>query len=198
MILRGIILAAFAAIAATTSLAQAPAGKAPGAVAAPDQDYARQTLAASSMALAISRLAAQKAETDDLKEFAHLEEAEQETLAEVLRSLPGQSAGPAARLSGGAQIEQHLDQRGREVLESLRAQASGPDFDHAYMGAIATGHLELLRIQETYLDSGQHDVNLTNVAKLARAMIKEHLQLLADIETSMDTASAAVPPGKSR
>jgi hypothetical protein len=29
-------------------------------------------------------------------------------------------------------------------------------------------------------------------------MIKEHLQLLADIETSMDTASAAVPPGKSR
>jgi putative membrane protein len=201
MILRRTILAALAAVAATASLAQTPAGKAPGGVGGPDQDYVRQTLTASATALAISRLAAQKVETDDLKEFAQLEEAEQETLADVLKkSLPGQNAGPdrTARRPGDAEVEQQLDQRGREVLESLRAQASGPDFDHAYMGAIATGHLELLRIQETYLDSGQDDVNLTSVARLAQSMIKEHLQLLADIETSMETVSATVPSGKNR
>jgi predicted outer membrane protein len=206
MILRRTILAALAAMAATASLAQTPAGRAPVAAAGPDQEYVRQTLTVSAMALAVSRVAAEKAQTEDLKEFARLEEAEQETLSGILKPGPAQNAGRdprerrSARQPGDAEVEQYLDLRGREILESLRAQAAGPDFDRAYMGAMATGHLELMRIQEAYLDSGRNDVNLTNVARLARGMIKEHLQFLADIETGMETASAAtgIAPGKNR
>jgi predicted outer membrane protein len=203
MILRRTILAALAAVAATSSLAQTRADKTPGAPAAADQEYVRQSLAASSLSLAISRIASHKAQTDDLKEFAQLEEGEQETLAGVLKSLSMQNASindrTVIRRLGDAEVEQHLDQRGRQVLEKLRADAAGAEFDRDYMGALATGHLELLRIQEAYLDSGQNNANIINVAKLARSMIKEHLQLLADIESGMETASGGTigaAPGK--
>jgi putative membrane protein len=203
MTLRRTILAALAAVAATSSLAQTHTDKTTGAPAAADQEYVRQSLAASSLSLAISRIALQKAQMDDLKEFAQLEEGEQETLAGVLKSLSVQNAGindrTVVRRLGDAEVEQHLDLRGRQVLEKLRADAAGAEFDRDYMGALATGHLELLRIQEAYLDSGQNNANIINVAKLARAMIKEHLQLLADVESGMETASGATigaAPGK--
>ncbi len=174
-------------------------------LAGPDQEYVRQSLAASSLSLAVSRLAAQKAQIDDLKEFALLEEGEQETLMDVLTSLSVQNAGlndRPIRRPGDAEVEQNLDQHGREVLERLRAGQSGSDFDRAYMGALADGHLELLRIQETYIDSAQRNAGLLSVAKLARSMIKEHLQFLADIESELDSdnsaagATTGAAPGK--
>ncbi len=197
---RRTILAALAVVVATSSLAQTQADK-PDAAAAPDQEYVRQSLAASSLSLAISRIASQKAQADDLKEFAQLEEGEQETLVGVLRSLSVQTINDRTlvRRLGDVEVEQHLDQRGRQMLEKLRAEAAGAEFDRDYMGAQATGHLELLRTQEAYLDSGQNNANIINVARLARSMIKEHLQLLADIESGMETASGATVdavPGK--
>jgi hypothetical protein len=54
----------------------------------------------------------------------------------------------------------------------------------------------LLRIQETYLNSGRNNRDFINAAKLARGMIKEHLQLLADIESEIDfggTTTGAAP-----
>ena len=200
MILRWTVLAAVAAMVATASLAQTPADKTP---ASPDQEYVRQSLAMSSLSLAISRIAARKAHVDDLKEFARLEESEQETLVDILTSLPAQNAslknGTVRRL-GDAEVEQKLDQRGRQVLEQLRAEAAGAEFDRDYMGVLATGHLELLRIQETYLDSGQNNANLVNVAKLTRGIIKEHLRLLADVESELEASSATTgaAPGKNR
>jgi putative membrane protein len=202
MILRRTLMAALAAMAATSSFAQTQADTLPGVAAGPDQEYVRQSLTASSLSLAASRIAAQKAQTDDLKEFAQMEEGEQETLADVLKSLSLQNASlnGRTRRPGDAEVEQNLDQRGRDTLERLRAEPAGADFDRAYLGALATGHLELLRIQETYLDSGQSNANLINVAKLARGMIKEHLQLLADIESGMEASGATTgaAPGKDR
>jgi predicted outer membrane protein len=186
----------------TSSFAQTD--KMPG-LAGPDQEYVRQSLAASSLSLALSRLATQKTEIDDLKEFALLEEGEQETLMDVLTSLSVQNASlndRSIRRPGDAEVEQNLDQHGREVLERLRAGQSGSDFDRAYMGALADGHLELLRIQETYIDSTQHNANLISVAKLAQSMVKEHLRFLADIESGMDRdnsaagATTGAAPGK--
>ena len=200
MIPQRTILAALVATAATSSFAQQTNNM--PAAAGPDRQYIRQSLAASSLSLAISRLAEQKARLDDLKEFALLEEGEQETLMDVLKSLSVQNASlndPSIKRPGDAEVEQNLDQHGRDVLEKLRTGPSGADFDRAYMGALADGHLELLRIQQTYLDSGQHNANVISVAKLARGMIKEHLQFLTDIESGMENAAGATTgaaPGK--
>jgi putative membrane protein len=189
MVLRWIVGVAAAAVAAASAFAQIAADK---PATGPEQDYFRRSLAVSSLTLAASRMAALKAQTDDLREFAELEEEEQETLADVLKSLSIETAslndGTGQRLSDAA-VEQNLDQDGRDVLEKLRAEPAGVEFDRAYMGALSTGHLELLRIQEVYLDSGRDNANVINVARLVRAMIKEHLQLLADIESAMESGS---------
>jgi putative membrane protein len=199
---RRIILAALAAVTMTSSSpAQTPLEKMPSP-AASEQEYVRQSLTASAFALAASRLAASKTKTDDLREFAQLETAEQETLADVLKSLTAQNASTSDRMirrPGDAEVEQNLDQRGRQMLERLRAEPAGAEFDRAYLGALANGHLELLRIQETWLDSGRTNRgDVISVAKLARNMVKEHLQLLSDIESGLDAdnATTGIAPRK--
>jgi putative membrane protein len=189
MVPRRTVLVALAAAAAQPSFAQTQS--APGGDAGPDEQYLRETSAVGSLSLAVSRLAQQKAQTDDLKEFAQLEAAEQETLADVLKSLrnPGLIDGPVKPPSD-AEVEQYLDRRGREQLEKMRAAPAGTEFDREYLAGQATGHLELLRIQETYLNSGRNNRDFVNVAKLARGMIKEHLQLLADLESEIDFGGA--------
>jgi putative membrane protein len=197
MVPRRTVLVALAAAAADSSFAQTQSGPAPGGDGGPDEQYVRETSAVNSFSLAASRLAQEKAQTDDLKEFAQLEAAEQETLADVLKSLrnPGLIDG-TVKPPSEAEVEQYLDRRGRERLEKMRAAPAGTEFDREYLSAQATGHLELLRIQETYLNSGRNNRDFINVAKLARGMIKEHLQLLADIESEIDfsgTTTGAAP-----
>jgi hypothetical protein len=83
----------------------------------------------------------------------------------------------------------------------MRAEPAGAEFDRAYLGALANGHLEQLRIQETYLDTGRTSRgDVINVAKLARGMVKEHLQLLSDIESGMegDSPTTGAAPGKDK
>jgi len=192
MILRRTVLVTLAAAAATSSFAQTQSGPTPVGDAGPDEQYIRQSMAVGSLSLAVSRIAEEKAQTDDLKEFAQLEVAEQETLADVLKSLqnPGLIDGTTKPPPSAAEVEQRLDQRGREELEKLRAAQAGTEFDRAYLEAQANGHLELLRIQEAYLNSGRNNLNFINVAKLARGMIREHLQLLADLESEIESGGA--------
>jgi putative membrane protein len=191
MVPRRTVLVALAAAAAQPSFAQTQSGPTPGGDAGPDEQYLRETSAAGSFSLAASRLAQEKAQTDDLKEFAQLEAAEQETLADVLKSLrnPGLIAG-IVKAPSDADVEQYLDRRGRDQLENMRAAPAGTEFDREYLAAQATGHLELLRIQESYLNSGRNNRDFVNVAKLTRGMIKEHLQLLADLESEIESGGA--------
>ena len=196
MVPRRTVLVALAAAAAQSSFAQSQSGPTPGGDAGPDEQYLRETSAVGSFSLAASRLAQEKAQTDDLKEFAQLEAAEQETLADVLKSLRKPLIDGTVKPPSDAEVEQYLDRRGREKLEKMRAAPAGTEFDREYLAAQATGHLELLRIQETYLNSWRNNRDFINVAKLARGMIKEHLQLLADIESEIDfggTTTGAAP-----
>ncbi len=201
MVPRRAVLVALAAATANSSFAQTQLGPSPGGDARPDEQYLKEGSAIGALSLALSRIAQEKAQTDDLKEFAQLEAAEQEALADVLKSLqnPGLIEG-TIKPPSEAEVEQHLDQRGREKLEKMRAAPAGTEFDREYLAAQATGHLELLRIQETYLNSGRNNHDFINVAKLARSMIKEHLQLLADIESEIESggATTGAAPGHDR
>jgi putative membrane protein len=190
MVPRRTVLVALAAAAAQPAFAQTQSGPTPGGDAGPDEQYLRETSAVGSFSLAVSRLAQEKAQTDDLKEFAQLEAAEQETLADVLKSLrnPGLIDG-IVKAPSDAEVEQYLDRRGRDQLQKMRAAPAGTEFDREYLAAQATGHLELLRIQETYLNSGRNR-EFVNVAKLTRGLIKEHLQLLADLESEIEPGGA--------
>jgi putative membrane protein len=187
MVLRRTVLVTLAAAATTSSFAQTGQDRPLDGGAGSDDAYIRQTLAAGYLLLALSRMAQAKLQADDLREFAQLETAEQETLADVFKTL--RNAAPTDRTTkpqGGAEVEQ----RGRDELEKMRGVPAGNEFDRKYLEAQTSGHLELLRIQEAYVNSGRNNLNLLNLAKLARTTIREHLQLLADLESEIETGEA--------
>jgi putative membrane protein len=187
MVLRRTVLVTLAAAATTSSFAQTGQDRPLDGGAGSDDAYIRQTLAAGHLLLALSRMAQAKLQADDLREFAQLETAEQETLADVFTSL--RNPAPTDRTmkpQGGAEAEQ----RGRDELEKMRRVPAGSEFDRQYLEAQTSGHLELLQIQEAYLNSGRNNLNLLNLAKLARTTIREHLQLLADLESEIETGEA--------
>jgi putative membrane protein len=194
MLHRRTVMAVLAAAASSPALAQSRSDNNSLGTGSAEMQYVRQTMAIGSLSLAVSRIAEQKASFDKLKEFSRLETAEQETVADVLKSL--ESAGVVSGMvkpPAEAEVEQHLDQAGREILQKMRAQQAGAAFDHDYLQAQTDGHQKLLRIQEDYLRSGR-DLDAVNVAKLARGMIKEHLQLLADINNEMAPATTGAAP----
>src|SRR5579871_4451624 len=136
MIPRRTILAAAAATATTSVFAQTPPARtSAGANASgPEAQHIQQTMMVGSLSLALSRIAEQKASFPKLKQFARFEVAEQETVADVLRSLenPGQVSG-TVKPPSEAEVEQHLDQNGRAMVQKMRSAPSGAAFDREYL-----------------------------------------------------------------
>ena len=76
---------------------------------------------------------------------------------------------------------QNLDDTGKASVEKLRALRPGSEFDRDYLQYQVEGHHKLWAIQEAYLKTPDN-LEQTNVAKLARGMIREHLTLLNSLD----------------
>ena len=206
---RRVILSGIAALAGTSALAQSnpapatdspaaatPAPNPPAPASAPAMKvgtpltlsdgatkHIKDTLVAGSLSLAVSRLAEPKIKHLPLKQFAGFEIAEQETIADILTRMmmPGGPPTGTAVAPTNAALSANLDAEGKATIEKMRAMKAGPDFDRAYVGTQIKGHKALLAIQDAYL-AAPDLVGQTDVAKLARGMIKEHLALLDDLK----------------
>ena len=122
------------------------------------------------VSLETSKLAKERARDPWVKKFAEYETAEQETVAEVLRSL-------------GARLTQEAREDRRQARRDLR-DASGRGFEEAYLEVQAEGHDQLLGVQETYIRSGKSQEHL-GIARLARGQIKEHIDLIKTIRQQL-------------
>ncbi len=142
-----------------------------------EKKHADMTRMVGSLSLATSRLAVEMASADMVKMFAKFEVAEQETIADILKSMEMEKAEGALKVPTEAEVEAMLDPAGKDALATLKG-LSGAGFDKAYVAAQLDGHKKLLVIQEDYLKVGQNHEHLS-VAKLARGMINEHLDHLA-------------------
>lgn len=142
----------------------------------PEKKHADITKAVGSLSLATSRLAVEMATAPMIKMFAKFEVAEQETIADILRSIEMDKAEGALKVPTETEVEAILDPAGKEALATLKG-LNGAGFDKAYVAAQFNGHRKLLVIQEDYLKVGQNREHLS-VAKLARGMINEHIQHL--------------------
>ena len=171
----------------TVALAALPAmlasvARAQGTAMAPEKKHAEDTKKVGSLSLATSRVAKEKATDPMVKAFAGWEVAEQETIADILKSMESEGkAEGALKPPSSSEVEAMLDAEGKATLDKLKA-ASGAEFDHAYVTAQLDGHRKLLAIQEEYLKVGQNREHLS-VTKLARGQIKEHidhLQMMTD------------------
>jgi putative membrane protein len=141
-----------------------------------EKKHADMTTTVGSLSLATSRLAMEMATGGMVKMFAKFEVAEQETIADILKSMEIESAEGALKVPTDAEVEAMLDPAGREALATLKG-LNGAGFDKAYVAAQLDGHKKLLAIQEDYLKVGQNREHLI-VAKLARGMINEHIDHL--------------------
>ena len=150
-----------------------------------EMKHAMDTQMVGALSLASSRSALDMASNADVKKFATFEVTEQETIADILASMkmPADQAQGALMVPSDDEVMAMLDADSKDKLNNLNGM-SGDQFDTAYVDLQTDGHEKLLQIQEDYLKVGQNREQL-DVAKLARATIKEHLQHLADLKDMM-------------
>jgi putative membrane protein len=153
-----------------------------GQMSQADMQHLQQTLMVGSVALQTSEIALQKAEDDEVKQFARFEADEQKGLAEVLRSMM-EPAGTAS--AQGAPAQPQMDQKHAQMVQKLQQAKAGEEFDKMYVDGQIEGHQELLQIQEAYLKSNPRSREHMNVAKLARGHIKEHIAVLQDLKDDL-------------
>jgi len=184
---RRLLLASIATMSASRAVAQSlsPPAPAPSATTDAQQRHIRDTTAVGSLSLLLSRAALPKVTNPRLKQFAQFEIAEQETVADVLKAFETNAAPKGViQAPSDAQLMQNLDAAGKASVEKLRTAHSGSKFDRDYLRYEVEGHRKLLDIQEVYLRN-PNNLDETNIAKLARGLIKEHLTLLADLDKAV-------------
>lgn len=175
----------FSALAQNSSVSE-KTGNTCAAMGEAEAKHAADTSTVGGMSLEASRIALKKAQNPKVKEFAQLEVAEQETIADVLKSMRDQSTPASGQVKAPSAevVQTNLDAKGKQMMEKLQKAEAGAGFDKEYIQGQIQGHQELLQIQESYLKSGKDRENL-NVTKLMRGQIKEHLTLLQDIEKQL-------------
>jgi putative membrane protein len=181
---RRLLLASIATLTAGRVVAQNmnPPAPAPSAGTDAQHKHIMDTMAVGSLSLLLSRIAQTKATHPLLKQFTQFEIAEQETVADVLKAIQTNAAPKGAvQAPTDAELMQNLDDAGKASVEKLQALGVGSEFDRDYIHYQVEGHRKLLDIQEVYLKAPDN-LDQTNIAKLARGMIKEHLTLLADMD----------------
>jgi putative membrane protein len=189
---RRLVVAGLLAAAAAPAFAQAPARPAGAdALSQAEQDHMKKTMTIGAMALATSRIAVQKAQDPKVKQFAQFEVAEQETMADVLKSMqdPARASGDVKKPSED-EVKQNLDAKGQEAVQKMQQAQAGPAFDAEYLRGQVEGHKMLLDVQEAYLKSGKNVAHL-GATKLARGQIKEHLQILADLQKGAQSTTGS-------
>lgn len=180
----------FSAVAQNNpSSASEKSGNTAAAMGEAEAKHAADTSTAGGMSLETSRTALKKAQSLKVKEFAQLEVSEQETIADILKSMRDQSTPASGQVKAPSAevVQTNLDAKGQAMMEKLQKAEAGAGFDREYIQGQIEGHKELLQIQETYLKSGKDRENL-NVTKLMRGQIKEHLILLHEIEKQLGRA----------
>ena len=181
---RRLLLASIAIAPASRALAQALSKTAPAPSVSTDarQKHIRDTVAYGSLSLLLSRAAKPNLTHPLLKQFADFEIAEQETVADVLKAFEANApAKGTVQPPTDSELMRNLDEAGKASVEKMRTEQSGAQYDRDYIRYEIEGHRKLLDIQDVYLKSPDN-LDETNIAKLARGMIKEHLTLLANLD----------------
>lgn len=177
--------AAGTALLATTLISTQALAQSDAPMGEAEMKHAADTKMVGSLSLATSRVALEKASDAMAKQFAKWEVAEQETIADILKTMESGSmkAEGALHPPSEAEVEAMLDAEGKQKLADLKGM-SGADFDKAYVTAQLDGHKKLLTIQEDYLKVGQNREHLS-VAKLARGQVSEHIDHLTTMQSQM-------------
>lgn len=164
-------------LGARFALAEDAAAKAP-ALSDAEAKHLDKTAALGLLSLATARTAVEMATDAEVKAFAQAEAAEQEILADAVRSLRSEAPGSASvQAPSEAEAEAQLSDEGKLTLSKLK-DMDGAGFDKAFVELQIDTHNQLLEAQEAYLASGSTRAAQLMAAKMARGTVREHLDRL--------------------
>jgi putative membrane protein len=152
-----------------------------------DRQYIQQALALSTVSLQQSNFALSKAQNPRVNQFAEFEIGEQNLLTDIMHSFadPNATASTTQGAQAAASTAPELPAKDSQAMERLSKAQAGPGFDRDYVALQIQGHQELLKLQETYLQQSSGNRETTNVARLSRGQIQEHLAMLQDMQKEL-------------
>jgi putative membrane protein len=191
--LAALALAAFSLSPALAQEAAAPAAQPPAAasdsasdmtnVTSP-QDFADKAGVANMFEIESSKVALEKATSDDVKTFA------QKMVDDHTKA--GEEMKTAADSQGGITVPTELDDAHQQMLDQLNG-ASGDDFDQMYIQMQTDAHKQAVALFDAYSKNGE-DGALKDFAGKTLPTLQEHYDMVQKLGSGGDLAGGAMAP----
>ena len=151
----------------------------PNLQAIDDKDFVHKALEGGSAEVQLGQLAAQKAQSEDVKQFGQRMVQDHSRLAEqVIQPLSKQL---------GVAPPKGLSKKDKELMANLE-QLSGTQFDQAYIKAMLKDHKQDLKDFKAEAGMSQ-DPNVKRAAEEGEAVISQHLEMIQEIAQKHDVAA---------
>ena len=158
---------------------QAAAGKSSSKAAGADAKYLKQLAQDNIAEIELGKLAQQKAQDSQVKDFAQKMVDDHTKLLDDVKKLAD---------SKNVQLPSAPDAKHRKLMKKLQA-ASGAKFDREYMRAMVKDHRQGVKLLSRTAKSAK-DADLKNAARQAEPQIREHLQMAQAIAKSERAAAS--------
>ena len=134
-------------------------------------NYVLATLRMGEVSIAASQLAVERAQAEEIRRFAEIEMAEQQTVAGVLAATGVREAAAP----GNTALERTPDERA--WIDRLIETPAGKAFDLAYVEGQIVAHNDLLRVQQSLLGEEEPTIE-TITARLVEQGAVSHIATL--------------------
>jgi len=135
-----------------------------------DQAFIRKTMEDDMAQEQMGQLAAQKSQSDDVKQFG-------EKMTQIHEQLTNQLTPVAKKL--GVDQPKRPSKKDRQQIEKMQS-LSGPDFDAAFIKAMLKDQQDDLKGFQNEASAAQ-DPNVQQLAKMDMPVLNQHLQILQKI-----------------
>jgi len=139
-----------------------------------DRNFVRQAAVGGMAEVELGKLAQQKAQSADVKQFGQRMEQDHSAANQQLMSVAS---------GKGVDMPKQLDREHRQLRDKL-AKANGAAFDREYMQAMVKDHKKDVKEFEKEAKSGK-DSDVKNFAQSTLPTLQQHLQMAQDIERNM-------------
>ncbi len=138
-----------------------------------DMDFLHKTLEDDLAQEQMGQLAAQKSQSDDVKQFG-------QKMAQIHQQLTDQITPVAKKL--GVDQPRQPSKKDRQEIEKMQA-LSGADFDTAFIRAMLKDQQDDLKAFKNEAESS-HDPTMQQLAKMDEPVLNQHLQILERLAQS--------------
>ena len=150
-----------------------------------DHQFAACLLQANLGEVKLAKIAADRAESKDVKDFAEHMIKDHSAVAEKLERLVGNQE-PTDRRS---QVEKQINERCMAMLQEELESKSGREFDACYVGSQVGGHMHMVAALEVLAD--QSSGQLQQIVKDAQPTVEKHYKMAQALMKQIEERKAS-------